>query len=755
MNLQRKALVAAISTAICYPATGLTSESETVLSNVVVSASKVEQATAEAPANVSVVTSKNIEDSSAIRLGDVLTAQVPSLYLRGSTVGNSSRAVGTGIITLRGAYGARTKVLLDGVTSMADSNSGNLNLSTLSLGDVERIEVVPGVSSSLYGSDAIGGVVNVITKAPTKREFNARVARGFGDGNRTTEEGAYRDKWENGLGVSLSFNREEMGGYAKNDLITTSTTTCGTCTTTVSGWEKTTDTAGATKYIIGDKGAVSSLAHNFNGTFFFDLSPTSKIKAGVTQYHSELHSSHYNIYLNTALPATNLKIDGGRLANLQEMSTWLGIGPSEKNETRYFAGYEGKLAGEYLLKVDASYFDRDYFYVSPISTANYNGGAGTATHTPNVTKDLSAQLSFPVGNSHFFVSGLAFNRASLNRAVYAVSNWRDDNSKTTLNDQGDGYTETNSIYLQDQISLTSALTLYAGARYDDWKTHGFVAKWVGGVTPPTTVPEHGESALSPRLAAVYKLTEAVALKTSVGTAFRAPTLYDLYAADTISGMKLIKSDANLKPERAKAVDFGTEVNFPNGANFKAAYFYTQISDMIYSKETPYTGPYNTTITTANVSTLSTKTNAAEGTTKGIELSGDFPVTSWLTGSASYTWTDARITKDKTGTGMLGKMLVWVPKNMASLGLQAKYQDWSANLSTRYSGLIYTSATNSDVVKDVYSGTSKYWISDLKVSYQFDKNFKVSLMVNNLFDKKYYEYYLMPSRNGAIELSAKF
>lgn len=753
MKHSSRILATMISAGTALSAPALAADDEPTLSGVVVSASKIEQTTAEAPSNVSVVTAKKIEDSNAVRLGDALTAQVPSLYLRGNTVGTTSRSTGTGIISLRGAYGGRTKVLLDGITNMADSNSANLNLSTLGLDEVERIEIVPGVSSSLYGSDAIGGVVNIITKAPTHLEYGGKLARGYGDGDRTTVTASVRDKWDSGLGLSFSYYSQEMDGYDKSDFITTSTSACGTCTTEVSGWEKTTDTTGATKYIIGDRGAIPSTARNAGGTLFFDLSPTSKIKAGVAQYRGVTNYSHYNIYLNTPLPASNLIIDGQRLASLAETSTWL-PGASQTEETRYTAGYEGKHAGDYLLKVDASYVDREYYYLSPTTTANYYSGAGTATHTPNVTKDLSAQLSFPIGNSHFLVSGLAFNRATLNRAVYSLSNWRDDNSRTALRDQGDGSNETNSIYLQDQISVASALTMYAGLRYDDWKTSGFIAKWVGGIAPPRDIAKHGDSALSPRLAVVYRLTDAVSLKTSIGTAFRAPTLYDMYAADTVSGVKLITADANLKPERAKAFDFGTEINFPGGANFKAAYFYTRISDMIYSKESAYTGPYTTTIP-VTVTTLSQKTNAAEGTTKGIELSGDFRITPWLAGSGSYTWTDARITKDNTGTGLLDKRLVFVPKNMASIGLHAGYQDWSANVSTRYFGLTYTNASNSDVVKDVYSGTSKYWITDAKLSYQIDKDFKLSFMVNNLFNKRYYEYYLMPGRNAAIELSARF
>lgn len=727
-------------------------EAEAILRNVVVSASQIEQSTAEAPSSVSVVTAEKIEGSNAVRLGDVLTSQVPGLYLRGGAVGNTTRDAGSSIISLRGASQARTKVLLDGVTSMSDSNSGNLNFSTLSLDDVERIEVVPGVSSSLYGSDAIGGVINVITKVPTKQEFGLKVVNGYGDGERTTVMGSFRDRFENGLGISLSLYDQHMAGYARNDFVTVSTAACGTCTTVVNGWEKTTDNTGATKYIIGDRGAVPSDAKNFNGTLFFDLSPTSKLKAGVTRYESKIGHSPYHLYLNTTMPATNLVIDGGRLATLRDSSPSFMPGDNVKEDTRYFAGYEGKIANDYLLKLDWSYFDRDYYYLSPNTTAatTYDGGPGRATHTPNVTKDLAGHLSFPVGDKHFLVAGLAFNRADLHRNVYSLSNWRDVSSRTTNTDTGDGYTETNSIYLQDQISISAALTLYAGARYDDWKTHGYTSN----ATATKTIAEHGEAALSPRLAAVYRLTDAVSLKASVGTAFRAPTLYDMYAADTVSGAKLIQSDSSLKPERAKAIDFGTEVSLPNGANFKAAYFYTRISDMIYSKETPYTGPYTATIP-ITVTILSQKTNAAEGVTKGVELSGDTPVTSWLRASASYTWTDARITKDDTGTGLQGKMLTFVPKNMASFGLEAKYQEWSASSSTRYSGLTYSNATNSDVVKDVFGGTSKYWITDIKVGYQYDKNFKVALMINNLFDKKYYQYYLMPGRNAAIELSAKF
>ncbi|GAB1369544.1 hypothetical protein MASR1M42_20960 [Azonexus hydrophilus] len=66
------------------------------------------------------------------------------------------------------------------------------------------------------------------------------------------------------------------------------------------------------------------------------------------------------------------------------------------------------------------------------------------------------------------------------------------------------------------------------------------------------------------------------------------------------------------------------------------------------------------------------------------------------------------------------------------------------------GLQYSNEDNSDVVKNVFGGVSKYWLTNLRVSYQINKNFKAAVAINNLFDKKYYEYYLMPGRNAAID-----
>lgn len=751
-NRRRLTLTAMAASMACIGA----GAEENTLKDVVVSATKIEQSTAEAPSNVSIITSDELENGNVSRLGDALTAQVPSLYIRGAGLGTTARENGTSIMTLRGAYGSRTKIVVDGVATLADGNAGSPNLSSVPLSDIDRVEVVPGVSSALYGSDAIGGVINIISKTPTKRELNAQYTQGFGDGERKKYEFSYRDRFESGLGISANYARQDSYGTADSDVLTVAPTTrCGTCSTTTSGWKKVQAEDGTTQYIIGDRGEPHSRTENFNTTLFYDFSASEKIKLGYNHYKTELEYSRYHLYLNAngsplSLPASNLNVDGLRVASLGENSLSL---PSSvyKEENRVFAGYETLIGNDYRLKLDVSRADRDgYYFTKGTTTAtSYDGGPGTSTHTPNVTYDAQAQLSFPLSDEHFIVSGVAYNGVELNRRVYSVSNWRDDDRRLATTDAADGHTRTYSAYVQDQYTLSDATTLYLGARYDNWSHYG--TKRDFGVD--TDVSRVTHDAVSPRLAIVHRLSDSVSLKASAGTAFRAPTLYDLYAADNLSGTtRLLRSNANLKPEKAKSIDFGTEVGIGQGGVVRAAYFYTVITDMIYTKETAYTGPYDSIIPTT-VKTLSTKTNAAEGVTKGIELSAEYPLTNWLKVNSSYTYTDARITKDDTGTGMQGKYLVYVPKNMFSIGLAGEYGSWSYDWQTRYTGRSYSTALNTDTETDVYGGVSKYWLSDMKLSYRIDKHFKVSVMVNNVFDKTYYESYLMPGRNAAIQLSA--
>jgi len=742
------------------------------LDDVVVSASKIQQTTKEAPSNVAVVNAKKLESGNNFVIGDAITAKVPSLYLRGGAT-DGGRAGATMQISFRGMGINRNLLLVDG-QSQTDAYSGQINWATVSMNDVERIEVIPGVGSALYGSAALGGVISVITKAPTKREMNVKMTKGFSDAGRAKVEAGYRDKFENGLGVVFNFAQDERDGYG-SDLVTLANPAGVPLVgaKVVTGIQPTTTPQGLATNIIGDKGNNASRAINANAKFYFDLSSSTKLNAGYSYVDDQNLGKPYNVYLIDSatgqplvLPTsnatfTNLSINGLR-SSLKE-SAFFGTNPGGRSSKRYFAGIDTEIFGDYKLKVKAGKVDQNNWSVSAGSTTlnTMASGTGTLLYSPNSKTDASAELSFGVGEKQFIVTGVAYENGKLDGQRFLLSNWTDMNSRTRINTRSTGDSSTTSLFLQDQISVGDHLMVYAGGRYDAWRSSGAALDYV---TPINNIisAERTASSFNPKLAGVYKLTEKVSLKGSVGTGFRAPNNYEMYANPTFSGAaapngKLILANPKLKPETAQSWDISADIDFERGGNFKVAYYETKMKDMIYQKVTAV--PQYTLPGTINLINFhGQQDNVASASIRGIELSGDAPITSWLSANASYTYTGAIITGDSgTLSGMVGKRIANVPKNMASLGLEAKYGSWNGVVTSRYTGEVYGSSDNlnTDKIKDVWTGYSKYWLTDMKMGYQFDKIFKANFAVSNLFDKKYFVYYPMPRRSMTVDISAAF
>jgi len=530
---------------------------------------------------------------------------------------------------------------------------------------------------------------------------------------------------------------------------------------------KTSTTTGTDTYIVGDKGHNGSSAKNVHAKVYFDLSPTSKINAGFAYSDNKSLGTDFHSYLTDAVTGnaipvttagTNLSLAG--LKTSIKESNFYGSLPMGNTALRYFAGYDGDAFGDSKLSVNVGKIDRDGWNASAGSTSTMNSGAGTYSSSPNSTTNASAQLSVPVSDSQFLITGVATEVGTLNQKKYATSTWTDLNSKTEVLDKIDAKSTTNSLFVQDQIAATDKLTVYLGGRYDAWKAGG--TGWVGptGSVPGTTVyPDRTDSAFSPKLAGVYQFTERLSLKSSVGTGFRAPTNYYLFANPTFSGAaapngKMIYANPELKPERNQAFDLGTEFAFVEGGNFKATYFYTKTADLIYQKITKVT-QYTDPVINKVIDYVAKQENTGGALARGIELSAEYPVVSWLTVSGSYANTDSFITSDSTNTGLVGKRVTNVPKDMASLALEAKQGDLSGMVSVRYVGEQFSNNDNSDVVKNVFTGYSKYAVADLKMSYHLTHDLKANLMVDNLLNREYFEYYRMPGRGVTVELAGSF
>ena len=130
---------------------------------VVVTPYYIPTAISRAGSSVSVITRDDIARSSAGTVADLLRT-VP-----GITVTESGGVGGSTVVNLRGAEPGHTLVLIDGVrVNEPAAASGGFDFATLTVTDIERIEVVRGPQSALYGSDAMGGVINIITRKASK-----------------------------------------------------------------------------------------------------------------------------------------------------------------------------------------------------------------------------------------------------------------------------------------------------------------------------------------------------------------------------------------------------------------------------------------------------------------------------------------------------------------------------------------------------------------------------------------------------------
>jgi iron complex outermembrane receptor protein len=588
------------------------------MDEVVVTSTRANAAIPDAPAAVTVVNAKNIEVKNASRLGDVLD-QVPSLYLRDGVLGQSQGTSGTSGMSLRGIDQNKILILLDG-QPIQDGRSGKVNWRIPFVEDISRVEIVPGAFSSLYGSNAIGGVINILTKQPDKREFTAKMKKGWGDASGEDASIYFRDKMDNGLGLVAGLGYQRRDSHV-NDFVVR-TPVAGVAGTLVSGAQTITTRDGATAYLVGDKGATPWNSVNATAKLFYNLNASDKIYGGIAYQETKQGYTRFNTYLRNAAGAPvssgALGINGQRVTLTE--SNFVNNSPLYEAATRYFAGYEGGVGKNYLLKIDLAKIQRAYGFTMAGAAATWNGGAGTLTDTPNGGIDGTVQLSFPLGAKHFLVTGLALHRDFANQKAYALSNWRNTDSRTAVNSGYNGNSITTSIFVQDEISVVDALKVYLGGRLDKWETSGDNFQNTAPIGS-RLYPIRSVSAFSPKVSAVYKPNETATLRASFGKSFRAPTNEDMYTTSTINGLTT-QGDPNLQPERGATWEAGGELRLTESTKVTATYYETRLSDLIYLKQiTPLV--------------LSQRINAGKAKVRGVELGAATPLATWLELAANY------------------------------------------------------------------------------------------------------------------------
>lgn len=187
---------------------GISRAEDVELDKIVVTPSRIEESSAETGRVVDVVTSSDIEKSGAQDLAGALTE------LTSVDISNYGGPNATKSIRMRGSTAAQVLVLMDG-RPINNPRDGEVDLSSIPLDNISRVEVMHGPGSSLYGSSAMGGVVNIITKNPPKEGQKAEVYSSFGTARTYVERMLYGAKVSK-FGFLVSGGYQSSAGFREN-----------------------------------------------------------------------------------------------------------------------------------------------------------------------------------------------------------------------------------------------------------------------------------------------------------------------------------------------------------------------------------------------------------------------------------------------------------------------------------------------------------------------------------------------------------
>ncbi|HXK57446.1 MAG TPA: TonB-dependent receptor plug domain-containing protein, partial [Gammaproteobacteria bacterium] len=196
--------------------TGQTAAGEaTVLDTVVVSATRSEQTSVPTPASISVINAQDIERSGARNIAELLRGRA-GIQVRDRFGDGSSGAV----FDLRGfgeTAGSNTLIMIDGRRLNNSTDIAAPDLATVALKNIERIEIVQGSAGTLFGNQAVGGVINIITRTP--QEFHADLDVTAGSYNSRTITASVSDRLESGLAYRLAAETRDSDNYRDNNTL--------------------------------------------------------------------------------------------------------------------------------------------------------------------------------------------------------------------------------------------------------------------------------------------------------------------------------------------------------------------------------------------------------------------------------------------------------------------------------------------------------------------------------------------------------
>lgn len=694
-SLSFKKTSLAIAVALSLPLISAQAAENYKAQDVVVTASRVEQQLADVNMSVSVITSEDIaEMSGAKTIADLLESKVPGIQVK------NDGGQGIDRIKIRGEDAFRTLVMIDGQRISEQKSMSGVPL-LIDPSQVERIEVIRGPASVLYGSDAIGGAINIITKKGGEDAFGATVSAGLDTASSGKELSGSIYGAANGW-------KYRFGGAIRNaDNIDTP---------------------------VGEMPHTESSSKAANAFLSYDIDPNKTVGLSLSHFDLDFMSGAIsyapeNFFVDVPEWKRTRGSVFGEFKNLTENLARLRIDLSQERNTKLMENH-----------------------VNPSTATERAPSVNSYADNTLDTSSLNTQADWILGDNHYLITGYEFSYDDLD----AISQTYLDLSSIVpimrdpvqSKDQSfSGYQMRHSIFATMESTLFENWVFNYGVRYT-WVKNDMDVNTPYSLSMPgiVGVPEgkfhydnHDGKAVF-NFGTTYKGFENLTLRANWSQGYRAPLLQELFV-DTSMGGELTYANPDLKPE--------TSDNFEIGARYTNGVL-TLDGSVFYSKADDY-------ITTIAVGDgINRYTNMGEAETLGLELDasvkvGDFEPYTVLT-LMRREYKENGIKTTKSGT----------PKVMARYGVRYQNEYDSALFRFDAYAVSQTKTESWNFEKDQlnedgsFGGFTTFNLTG-GVSFGPQKAYSVDVGLYNLTNKLYQtsDAIYEPGRYFALKMNATF
>ena len=662
------------------------------LEQIVVTGTRTKHYIKDVPVRTEVITMQEIEDKNAHNLYQALEGTL------GLRVEQQCQYCNFSMVRMQGLGAEHTQVLIDG-QPIYSGLAGVYGLQQISTVDMAQIEIVKGAGSALYGSSAVAGAINIITKEPSlEPSTNVDVQFGTYNTNKYDISSSMRNERGN---IGLNIFAQKLTGDAID----------------LTGSGLTRDEVKKNDGI-SDRVATNLINAGF-GLFFNDvfLKDDRFITKGKAIFEKRQGGTITDDYFKN--PFT----DGTENIVTDRYETQL--------------NYDKKIGIESKLNFSIAYVNHSReatndSYLGDYLAIHYDSVPDVRNMRPYLAKEnsLTSTLTFStmLDNHNLLIGLQSFYNKLEESGMYVVVDPRSNYLGKSYKSIGNKSAKEFGAFLQDEWAVTEKLILVPGIRIDN---HHSSEEYTSdrqvfeSAFPKTSFDETN---INPRLAIGYKISEKIALRANAGTGFRAPYGFseDLHLC---SGSPRVWKSSDLNPETSISYNFSTDY-YGEYIRISTNIFRTDLKNKIeFIKANP------------NVAALGYDyqwKNINDAFVQGIELSVQAnPVKNLDIGinatSNQGEYKDAR--EDWIGTQYesVSKNIPRFPSITGNLKIEYSPQEWNFSLSGNFQGNMYIDYYSEDPrFESKIKKTDPFMIFSARVSKKLN-NFKIYGGVNNIFN----------------------